>query len=105
MAKAIDKINEMLSYRLSSDKEAVTDDGGSPADVEARGKVGCKIFLACSSNMISCGLREVIRYLVQHKLIDVMVTTAGGIEEDFIKCMSDFYLGKFNMDGRQLRER
>lgn len=32
-----------------------------------------------------------------------MVTTCGGIEEDFIKCMSKFYIGKFDLDGRELR--
>ena len=31
------------------------------------------------------------------------MTTCGGIEEDFIKCMSKFYIGKFDLDGRELR--
>jgi deoxyhypusine synthase len=35
--------------------------------------------------MISSGVREIIRYLVEHKLVHVVVTTAGGIEEDIIK--------------------
>ena len=43
--------------------------------------------------MVSSGIREIIRYLAEHKMIDCIVTTAGGIEEDFIKCFSDFYLG------------
>jgi deoxyhypusine synthase len=34
---------------------------------------------------VSSGVRETIRYLVQHKLVDVLVTTAGGVEEDLIK--------------------
>ena len=33
----------------------------------------------------------------------MIVTTCGGIEEDFIKCMSKFYIGKFDLDGRELR--
>lgn len=53
--------------------------------------------------MISCGLREIIRYLVQHKLVDVITTTAGGIEEDFIKCLAPTYLGDFNLKGKELR--
>ena len=32
-----------------------------------------------------------IRFLVQHKMVDVIVSTGGGIEEDFIKCMSNTY--------------
>lgn len=53
--------------------------------------------------MMSCGMREIIHYLVKHHLVDVVVTTCGGIEEDFIKCMSKFYIGKFDLDGRDLR--
>lgn len=36
--------------------------------------------------------------------IDCIVTTAGGIEEDFIKCLAPTYLGDFNLDGRMLRD-
>ena len=39
------------------------------------------------------------RYLVQNRMVDVMVTTAGGIEEDFIKCMGHTYLGDFQLKG------
>ena len=54
-------------------------------DVEARRKVKTKVFLGYTSNMVSAGVRETIRFLVQHKMVDVVVTTGGGIEEDFIK--------------------
>ena len=37
--------------------------------------------------------------------VDVLVTTAGGIEEDFIKCLADTYIGDFNLQGSQLRKR
>lgn len=33
------------------------------------------------------------------------MTTAGGIEEDFIKCMAPTFLGDFHLDGRSLREK
>ncbi len=39
------------------------------------------MFLGFTSNMISSGIREYILYLCKHKLVDVLVTTAGGIEE------------------------
>jgi hypothetical protein len=38
-----------------------------------------------TSNLISSGVRESLRYLVQHRMVDVVVTTAGGVEEDLIK--------------------
>jgi deoxyhypusine synthase len=31
------------------------------------------------------------------------VTTAGGVEEDLIKCLAPTYLGSFRLDGRSLR--
>src|SRR3989338_5096053 len=63
------------------------------------------IFLGYTSNMVSSGLREIIRYLTEHKKINVLVTTAGGIEEDIIKCLGDFILGDFRASGRELREK
>ncbi|MEK6926806.1 MAG: deoxyhypusine synthase [Nanoarchaeota archaeon] len=63
------------------------------------------IFLGYTSNMVSSGLREVFRYLVEHRKVNVIVTTAGGIEEDFIKCLGDFYSGDFKGVGRDLREK
>ncbi len=64
-----------------------------------------RIFLGYTSNMVSSGVRECIRYLVQHKLVDVLVTTAGGVEEDLIKTMKPFILGDFRADGAGLREK
>jgi deoxyhypusine synthase len=63
------------------------------------------IYLGYTSNMITTGNREIIRYLVEHNLVDVLVTTAGGIEEDLIKCIGDFKLGDFNLDGSELRDK
>jgi len=63
------------------------------------------IFLGYTSNMVSSGLRDVFRYLVEHKKINVVVTTTGGIEEDIIKCLGDFYIGDFKLDGKELRDR
>ena len=51
------------------------------------------------------GLREVIRFLVEHNYVDCLVTTAGGIEEDIIKCLAPTYLGDFELKGSYLRER
>ncbi|MEM3074948.1 MAG: deoxyhypusine synthase [Candidatus Pacearchaeota archaeon] len=62
------------------------------------------IFLGYTSNMVSSGLRDVLRYLTENKKINIIVTTAGGIEEDIIKCLGDFVLGDFNADGIKLRE-
>ncbi|MEK6886188.1 MAG: deoxyhypusine synthase [Nanoarchaeota archaeon] len=63
------------------------------------------IFLGYTSNMISSGNRDIIRYLVEHKKVNVLVSTTGGIEEDIIKCLGDFYLGDFRASGEKLRKK
>lgn len=85
LGQAAQLINEMRSYR-----DPETD---SPAT----------IFLGYTSNLISSGLRETLRYLVQHKHVSAIVTTAGGIEEDLIKCLAPTYLGQFSSPGAGLR--
>ena len=63
------------------------------------------IFLGYTSNLISSGLRGIFRWLVEHKHVSAIVTTAGGIEEDFIKCLGDTYLASFSADGSELRKK
>ncbi|MCS3900687.1 deoxyhypusine synthase [Methanococcus voltae] len=62
------------------------------------------VFMGYTSNMVSSGLREIIAYIVKHNKVDVLVTTAGGIEEDFIKCVKPFIMGDWNLNGVELRE-
>ncbi|MFA4887150.1 MAG: deoxyhypusine synthase [Candidatus Nanoarchaeia archaeon] len=65
----------------------------------------CTIYLGYTSSMVTSGLRDIFRYLAEHKLVDVIVTTAGGVEEDIIKCIKPFVLGSFDADGHDLREK
>jgi len=41
---------------------------------------------------------------VEHKHVSAIVTTAGGVEEDFIKCLAPTYLGTFSAAGATLRK-
>ena len=86
VARAVDIINDMRQWRDPETQESAT------------------IFLGYTSNLVSSGLREAFRYLVQHKKVSVIVTTAGGVEEDFIKCLGPTYLGSFTTPGAELRE-
>lgn len=63
------------------------------------------VFFGCTSNLITSGIRDVVKYLAENRKIDAFVTTAGGIEEDIIKCFGDFKLGKFSASGELLREK
>lgn len=65
----------------------------------------CTIFLGYTSNLVSSGVRESICFLVKHKLVDAIVSSAGGIEEDLIKCLGDTGVGSFSLQGAQLRKR
>jgi len=103
LGKAIDRVNQMIKWRLSHEKVTAA----TPAhlrDPVVRENVRCTIFLGYTSNMSSCGMREYIRYLCQHKMVDAIVTTCGGIEEDFMKCMTPFYIGDFYLKGKTLRK-
>jgi len=62
------------------------------------------IFLAFTSNMGTCGVRENIKFLAKNKLIHNMTTTVGAIEEEIIKCFKPFVMGDFRAPGAILRE-
>ena len=113
LATAVKIVNEMLQAREQPFEPDVRIE-----DEFIRPRTACTIFLAYTSNMISSGIREHIRFLVKHKLVDCIVTTAGGIEEDLIKCLelkeptdlgsnrgkADTFVGNFRLTGPSLRE-
>jgi deoxyhypusine synthase len=47
----------------------VPEDGDDLQSPEARKHIRCKIFFGYTSNLISSGLRESIRFLVEHKMV------------------------------------
>lgn len=78
MADSIKIVNEAIDWRLSDDPITEYDDEETK-DPEYRKKTRCRIFLGYTSNMVSSGIRETIRYLAQHKMIDCIVTSGGGV--------------------------
>ena len=92
------------NWRLS-DEPLTEDESPDYTSPEVRAATRCTVFLGYTSNLISSGLREVILHLVKHKHVSAIVTTAGGIEEDFIKCLNPTYLGDFHLDGAELRKK
>lgn len=102
---AIEQIQQMRKWRLDQVpfKEGV--DNPDLAPPEVRKRLRARIFLSYTSNQISCGQREVLRFLVQHKMVDCIVTTAGGIEEDIMKCLQPTFMGDFKLDGKSLRKK
>ncbi|KAM8724208.1 deoxyhypusine synthase-like [Acanthopagrus schlegelii] len=97
---AVQQINSMIERRhqpLTAENGSVEDDPSNCPCLRS-----CTIFLGYTSNLISSGVRETIRYLAEHKMVDVLVTTAGGIEEDLIKCLGPVYVGDFSLPGKDL---
>lgn len=72
--------------------------------IKAMRREKATIFLSFTSNQVSSGNREVIKYLVKNKKVDVLVTSAGGVEEDLIKVLKPFVLGQFQAPGAMLFE-
>jgi deoxyhypusine synthase len=62
------------------------------------------VYLGYTSNMVSSGLRDIFKYMAEHKMVDAIVTTGGGVEEDFMKCTSDTYVNyEYTVNDRQWR--
>jgi len=101
---AIEQVEQMLSWSLADEKVA-DDEEDEYKDLEMRKRVRCKIWLSYTSNLISSGLRESIRFLLQHSMVQVVISTAGGIEEDIIKCLAPTHLGDFAQDGLGMRRK
>lgn len=104
LGDAIDVVNQMLDWRLA-DEPVSEGCAAAEGDLAYRESVRCKLFLGFTSNLVSSGVRETIRYLVEHRMVDVVVTTAGGIEEDLIKCLAPTYKGDFSLGGASLRSK
>lgn len=104
LALAVEQINAMRNWRLS-DVPFLPGEDEDLKPLEVRSNIRARIFFSYTSNQISCGQREIIRYLVQNKMVDVIVTTAGGIEEDLIKTFEPTFMGDFNLCGVELRKK
>ncbi|PKS12170.1 hypothetical protein jhhlp_001468 [Lomentospora prolificans] len=85
IAEAVRIINDMRAWRDPKSGEKTT------------------IFLGYTSNLISSGMRATLRWLVEHKHVSCIVTSAGGVEEDFIKCLGDTFMSSFSEKGADLR--
>ncbi|XP_003743068.1 probable deoxyhypusine synthase [Galendromus occidentalis] len=103
LARAVNEINKMLDCRAQELPKENLDTLEDDPFIARR--TNCTIFLGYTSNMGSSGVRDIIKFLVQHNLVDCLVTTAGGVEEDLIKCMAPTYLGEFSLRGQELRSK
>jgi deoxyhypusine synthase len=65
-----------------------------------------KIYLTFTSNMVTSGLRGLFAQIIGLGLVDVVVTTTGGVEEDIMKALGeDFLIGQYKSDDVKLHEK
>ncbi|ABN66592.1 predicted protein [Scheffersomyces stipitis CBS 6054] len=102
VGQACDIINSMRSWRGKHRDELPEHEVTGEFDDEGYQKT--TIFMGYTSNLISSGLRDTLRYLVQHKMVSAIVASAGGIEEDLIKVLAPTYMGEFSLPGKGLRD-
>ncbi len=63
------------------------------------------IFLSFTSNMVSSGLREIFAQIVKEKLVDIIITGVGSIEEDIMKSRKPFLIGDFDANDIELHRK
>ncbi|KAI3406218.1 DYS1 [Candida oxycetoniae] len=102
LSQACNIIDQMRSWRGKHKSELQEHEQIGEFDDSGRQKT--TIFMGYTSNLISSGLRDTLRYLVQHKMVSAIVATAGGIEEDLIKVLAPTYMGDFTLPGKGLRD-
>lgn len=102
LGEACEIVDKMRSWRGKHIDELEEYDRKGSFDENGYQKT--TIFIGYTSNLISSGLRETLRFLVQHNMVSAIVSTAGGIEEDLIKCLAPTYLGDFTLSGSTLRD-
>jgi|TARA_Y100000034_G_scaffold57327_1_gene70031 deoxyhypusine synthase len=67
---------------------------------------GAKIYLTFTSNMVTSGLRGFFAQLIKLNIPQVIVTTAGAIEEDIMKAFGEkFEIASFHSDDVELHEK
>lgn len=107
VGQACDIIDEMRAWRGQTRAELEAADEPQSGHFTGEGpedRQRATVFLGYTSNLILSGLRETIRFLVEHKMVDAIVASAGGVEEDLIKCLLPTYMGEFALKGAGLRE-
>jgi deoxyhypusine synthase len=65
----------------------------------------CVTFLSFTGNLVATGVRGVFKELVKRKLVDVIVTTCGGLDHDIARCWKKYYRGNFLMDDKMLYDK
>ncbi|EGF96917.1 uncharacterized protein MELLADRAFT_41354, partial [Melampsora larici-populina 98AG31] len=86
--QSIKPINKMVSLEKTFESQS------------NRSKKMKKRFLGFTSNSMSSGLREILKFSTKLSYLSVIVLTAGGIQDDIVKCLGSTYLSSFDSNSR-----
>lgn len=73
--------------------------------IEEMKKERAAVFFGFTANLVASGLRGLIAELCQKRFVDVIVTTAGALEHDFIKAFEPYFQGDFFADDIELNKK
>ncbi|MEM5811722.1 MAG: deoxyhypusine synthase [Candidatus Aenigmatarchaeota archaeon] len=62
----------------------------------------CKKILSFTGNIISTGVRGIIKSFLEKKFFDLVITTCGSLDHDIARSFSNYYCGSFFVDDKEL---
>ncbi len=65
----------------------------------------CLKIISFTGNLISTGLRGLIRDLIKNKYFDLVITTCGALDHDLARSFRDYYQGFFELNDLELKEK
>ncbi len=98
-------VSELVSQLGRVGFQSVELDRASEVIVKMK-RDNARVFFSFTSNMVTSGLRGFFAQLIKLSMVNVIVTTVGGIEEDIMKAMGEkFLVGRFRSDDVALHEK
>jgi deoxyhypusine synthase len=64
----------------------------------------CVRFFSFPANIVSTGVRSIIREMVKRRWFDIIITTCGTLDHDIARSFKDYYQGSFLMDDKELHK-
>jgi len=63
------------------------------------------IVMTFTANMVATGLRSLFAKMAEKRMVDMIITTGGAVEHDFMRSFEPYQLGSFVMDDVALHEK
>ncbi len=64
----------------------------------------CLKFISFPADIISTGIRGIIKEMIRKRWFDIVITTCGTLDHDIARSFKDYYIGSFFMDDKELHK-